>query len=78
MKWSTLKRLGWALMIFTLGVSVGGTFPVWAKLAIPCAAVAWLIGYDELLPQRMQQKALRDYYKNPENYQDYEEVEVDQ
>ena len=78
MKWNTLKRLGWALLIFTLGVFVGGDFPTWVILSVPCAAVAWLIGYDELLPQRMQQKALRDYYKNPENYQDYEEVEVDQ
>lgn len=75
MTWNKLKRLGWALMIFVVGVSVGGTFPVWVKLVVPCAAVAWLIAYDELAPERMQRKAIRNYYKNPENYRDYGQQE---
>ena len=73
MTWNKLKRLGWALMIFVVGVSVGGTFPVWVKLAVPCAAVAWLIAYDELASERMRRKAIQDCYNHPQNYE-----EVDQ
>ena len=71
MTWNKLKRLGWALMIFGTGISVGGEWPTWAKLFFPCACVLWLIIYDELAPERMQQKALKNYYKNPENYREY-------
>lgn len=74
MTWFKLKRIGWALLIFVAGVSVGGTFPVWVKLAVPCAAVAWLIAYDELSSERMRRKAIQDYYNYPQNYED---VEVD-
>ena len=48
MTWNNLKRLGWALLIFGIGVTVGGTYPVWFKIAFPSACVLWLIMYDEV------------------------------
>lgn len=74
MKWSTLKRLGWALMIFVLGVFVGGDFPTWVVLSVPCAAVAWLIAYSEVSINRVKQEMFYNNYQ----YKDYEDVEVDQ
>lgn len=74
MKWNTLKRLGWALMIFVLGVFVGGDFPTWVVLSVPCAAVAWLIAYSEVSINRVKQEMFYNNYQ----YKDYEDVEVDQ
>ena len=74
MKWNTLKRLGWALMIFVLGVFVGGDFPTWVILSVPCAVVLWLIGYTEVSINQAKQEAFYDNY----HYKDYDDVEVDQ
>lgn len=74
MKWNTLKRLGWALMIFVLGVFVGGDFPAWVILSVPCAVVLWLIGYTEVSINQAKQEMFYNNYQ----YKDYEDVEVDQ
>lgn len=64
MNWPTLKRLGWALLIFGVGVTVGGSYPVWVKIGYPSLCVLWLIAYDELYPERLHRKQVRQYFES--------------
>lgn len=72
MNWPRLKRLGWALVIFSMGITIGGDWPKWATIFVPACIVLWLILFDDLSDERALWKRQREYYAN---YEDCEEGE---